>query len=116
MAIASGASKGDVPAYMEAARPNEQDHYNALAEVLGAEAPKDVTFAYPDDTFASATSIATTGSARETAFVGGLDGAITALGDNGLREVAAQTGANEAQHLTTLNSLGAGSWCRTPRC
>ena len=35
-------------------------------------------------------------------------GAIPALSDNGLKKVAAQIGANEAQHLTTLKSVGAG--------
>lgn len=108
MGIDSGFFKADVLAYMTAARQNEQDHYDALAKVLGAEAPKDLTFAYPDGTFASAESIAMTGSALEEAFVGAYMGAIPALSDNGLKKVAAQIGANEAQHLTTLKSLAAG--------
>jgi rubrerythrin len=108
MGIASGLFKADVLAYMTAARQNEQDHYDALAMVLGKEAPKDLTFTYPDGTFASAKSIATTGSALEEAFVGAYMGAVTALSDNGLKKVAAQIGANEAQHLTTLKSLAAG--------
>jgi rubrerythrin len=109
MAIATDLFSGDVLAYMRAARKNEQDHYDALAEVLGAEAPKDVAFTYPDGTFKDAKSIATTGSALEEAFVGAYLGAIPALSDNGLKKVAAQIGANEAQHLTVLRSLGAGS-------
>ena len=108
MGIASGLFKADVLAYMTAAQKNEQDHYDALAMVLGKEAPKDLTFTYPDGTFASAKSIATTGSALEEAFVGAYMGAVTALSDNGLKKVAAQIGANEAQHLTTLKSLAAG--------
>lgn len=106
--IDSGFFKADVLSYMRAAQQNEQDHYDALAEVLGAEAPMDLTFAYPDGTFASAKSIADTGAALETAFVGAYMGAIPALSDNGLKKVAAQIGANEAQHLTVLNSLAAG--------
>jgi rubrerythrin len=106
--IDSGFFEADVLAYMEAARQNEQDHYDALAEVLGDAAPMDLTFTYPDGTFASAQSIADTGAALETAFVGAYMGAISSLSDNGLKKVAAQIGANEAQHLTTLNSLGAG--------
>ncbi len=109
MGIDSGFFKADVLAYMQAARQNEQDHYDALAEVLGAEAPKDLTFVYPDGTFATAKSIADTGVALETAFVGAYMGAISSLSDNGLKKVAAQIGANEAQHLTTLKSLGAGN-------
>jgi rubrerythrin len=108
MGIDSGFFRADVLAYMKAARQNEQDHYDALAKVLGAEAPKDLMFVYPDGTFASAKSIADTGTALETAFVGAYMGAISSLQDNGLKKVAAQIGANEAQHLTTLKSLGAG--------
>jgi rubrerythrin len=108
MGIASGLFKDDVLAYMTASQKNEQDHYDALAKVLGMEAPKDLTFTYPAGTFDSAKSIATTGAALEEAFVGAYMGAVTALTDNGLKKVAAQIGANEAQHLTTLKSLAAG--------
>jgi rubrerythrin len=108
MSIASGVFTGDQLGYLTAARKNEQDHYDALAKVLGTHAPTGLTFVYPDGTFASAKSIATTGTALETAFVGAYMGAISALKDNGLKKVAAQIGANEAQHLTTLKSLGAG--------
>lgn len=108
MGIASGFFKADQLAYMKAAQANEQDHYDALAKVLGADAPKDLMFTYPSGTFASAKSIAMTGVALETAFVGAYMGAIPALSDNGLKKVAAQIGANEAQHLTVLKSLDAG--------
>ena len=108
MAIASGLFTDDVLAYMSASQKNEQDHYDALATVLGMEAPEGLTFTYPDATFDSAMSIATTGAALEEAFVGAYMGAVTALSDNGLKKVAAQIGANEAQHLTTLKSLAAG--------
>ena len=108
MGIASGLFEDDVLAYMTASQKNEQDHYDALAKVLGMEAPKDLTFTYPAGTFDSAESIATTGAALEEAFVGAYMGAVTALTDNGLKKVAAQIGANEAQHLTTLKSLAAG--------
>lgn len=107
-AIDSGMFTGDVLAYMTAARANEQDHYDALAKVLGADAPAGLTFMYPDGTFDTMASIATTGTALETAFVGAYMGAIPALSDNGLKKVAAQIGANEAQHLTTFKSVGAG--------
>ena len=106
--IDSGFFTADVLAYMTAARQNEQDHYDALAKVLGMDAPKDLAFTYPGGTFASAKSIATTGTALEEAFVGAYMGAVSALSDNGLKKVAAQIGANEAQHLTTLKSLAAG--------
>jgi hypothetical protein len=69
-AIGTGFFRADVLAYMEAAKQNEQDHYDALAKVLGKAAPKGVMFTYPSGTFASAKSIAATGVALETAFVG----------------------------------------------
>jgi hypothetical protein len=68
-----------------------------------------VKFRYPAGTFASAKSIATTGVALETAFVGAYLGAVEALESNDLKAVAGQVGANEAQHLTVLQSLGAGN-------
>ena len=108
-AIGTGFFKADVLAYMEAARQNEQDHYDALAEVLGSEAPKGVAFTYPEGTFASAGSIAATGVALETAFVGAYMGAVEALQDDMLKAAAAQIGANEAQHLTTFKRLEAGN-------
>ena len=108
MSIDTGIFKADDLAYLTAARQNEQDHYDALAKVLGAHAPKNLTFTYPMGTFDSDKSIADTGTALETAFVGAYMGAIPALVDNGLKEVAAQIGANEAQHLTTFKSLAAG--------
>lgn len=108
-AIDTGFFSGDVLAYMQAARQNEQDHYDALAEVLGSEAPSGVMFTYPNGTFASAASIAATGVALETAFVGAYLGAVEALESNDLKAVAGQIGANEAQHLTTFKRLDAGN-------
>jgi rubrerythrin len=107
-AIDTGFFKADVLAYMEAARQNEQDHYDALAWVIGSAAPKGVKFTYPAGTFASAKSIAATGVALETAFVGAYLGAVEALESNDLKAVAGQIGANEAQHLTTFTRLENG--------
>ncbi len=108
-AIATGFFTADVLAYMEAARQNEQDHYDALAGVLGSAAPKGVKFMYPAGTFAGAKSIAATGVALETAFVGAYLGAVEALESNDLKGVAGLIGANEAQHLTTFKRLEAGN-------
>ena len=59
--------------------------------------------------FKDAASIAKTGVALETAFVGAYLGAVEALKDNDLKGVAALVGANEAQHLTTFKRLAAGN-------
>lgn len=107
-AIDAGLFSGDTLAYMEAARQNEQDHYDALADVLGSQAPTGVAFTYPDGTFASAAGIASTGVALETAFVGAYVGAVEALEDDDLKAVAGRVAANEAQHLATLRRLEAG--------
>ncbi len=114
MGIDSGLFTADVLAYMGAARQNEQDHYDALAEVLGAEAPRNLAFTYPAGTFGTPRSVADLGTALETAFVGAYMGAIPALEDDGLKVVAARIGANEAQHLTTFTSLAAGALVPSP--
>jgi Ferritin-like domain len=67
-----------------------------------------LTFRYPMGTFASAKSIAATGVALETAFVGAYLGAVEVLKSDDLKAVAGQIGDNEAQHLTTMRSLAAG--------
>ena len=108
-AMTTGFFSGDVLAYMAAAQQNEQDHYDALAEVLGAQVPTGVRFTYPAGTFTSAKSIATAGVALETAFVGAYLGAVEAFTDNDLKATAGLIGANEAQHLTTFTRLAAGN-------
>lgn len=107
-AIAGGMFKADMLAYLAAAKQNEQDHYDALAGVLGAAAPKGVKFKYPAGTFASVESVAATGIALETAFVGAYIGAVEALKSNELKATAGLVGANEAQHLATFKRIGAG--------
>jgi rubrerythrin len=106
--IESGFFTGDVLAYMNSAKQNEQDHYDALAKVLGSAAPANLRFMYPAGTLKSAKSIAATGVALETAFVGAYLGAVEALKSDDLKAVAGQIGANEAQHLTTLARLDNG--------
>jgi hypothetical protein len=112
--IRSGKFKGDELAYLQAARSNERAHYDALASVLGKAAPKNLKFKYPAGTFSSLKRSAGVGSALETAFVGAYMGAVKALKDNGLKAVAAQIGANEAQHLTIFNQIGAGVLVANP--
>ena len=113
-AIEQGGFEGTQLAYLEAARQNEQDHYDALAGVLGDAAPSGVAFKYPNGTFASAMSIAATGAALEEAFVGAYMGAVEALRSNELKGVAALIGANEAQHLATFKRLAAGAFVGNP--
>ena len=113
-AIERGGFEGTELAYLEAARQNEQDHYDALAEVLGDAVPSGVAFRYPRGTFAGRMSIAAAGAALETAFVGAYMGAVEALQSNELKGVAALVGANEAQHLATFRRLEAGAFVGNP--
>ena len=107
-AIRHGGFTGDVLAYLEAARQNEKDHYDALAAVIGSGSPAGMRFRYAAGTFASPASIAATGVAAETAFVGAYLGAVEAFEDDDLKAAAGWIGANEAQHLTVLKRLAAG--------
>jgi rubrerythrin len=112
--ISSRKFGGDKLAYLTAARSNERAHYAALAKVLGSAAPKGLRFRYPAGAFNSVRAAAGVGSALETAFVGAYMGAVKALKDDGLKAVAAQIGANEAQHLTIFNFIGAGTLVQNP--
>jgi hypothetical protein len=97
----------DGQAYLSAARSNERTHHQALAKVLGAGSPvaDDFQFVYASGAFKSAASIAKLGISLETAFVGAYAGAAGALEAAALRTVAAQIGACEAMHLSTLSGI-----------
>ena len=108
-AINSGIFKGATRRYLINARKNERDHYGALADVLGAQAPKGLRFKYKATQFKSASSIVDLGVTLETAFVRAYMTAAKALTVPELRLVAAQIGASEASHLGfLLNAQGQG--------
>lgn len=96
---------GEEREYLIDARDSEEAHYNALAQVLGSAAPKDLAFTFPAGAFRSRKSIAKLGVALETAFVGAYLGAVTALESNDLKGVAAQIGASEASHLSVFSDI-----------
>lgn len=104
-AIKSKTFKGDDLGYLLVAREAERAHYDALAKVIGAGAPKGVKFAYPAKSFATKKGIATLGVALETAFVGAYLGAVTALESNDLKGVAASIAASESQHLSVFSDI-----------
>lgn len=96
---------GEEREYLIDARDSEDAHYKALAQVLGAAAPRDLAFKFPAGAFRSRRSIAKLGVALETAFVGAYLGAVTALESNDLKGVAAQIGASEASHLSVFSDI-----------
>lgn len=104
-AIKSGVFGGRRERYLKGARDNEIDHYNALAGVIGADAPKGLTFKYPNGTFASREAASNLGIALETAFIGAYLGAIRALDSVDLKVVAGQICANEWGHLIVFTDI-----------
>lgn len=106
--IGSKKFKGDELEYLFQARISERAHYKALAGVLKSATPKGLSFTYPAGTFDSRISIAKTGVALETAFVGAYLGAVTALKSNDLKGVAATIAASEASHLSVFSDIATG--------
>ena len=97
--------------YLRRARANEQEHYQALASLLGATAPvaDDFEFAFPKDTFTRRGRMLRVGSVLETAFVGTYAAAAGTLSVDSVRVLAAQIAASEARHLGVLADLRGGS-------
>jgi ferritin-like protein len=106
--IDSGVFGGRRERYLTGARSNEMDHYNALASLIGADAPKNLTFTYPANTFNSRENAANTGIALETAFIGAYLGAIRALDDTNLKVTAGQICANEFGHYIVFTDILTG--------
>jgi len=106
--IDSGVFGGRRERYLTGARSNEMDHYNALASLIGADAPKNLKFAYPADTFTSRENASNTGIALETAFIGAYLGAIRALDDTNLKVTAGQICANEFGHYIVFTDILTG--------
>ena len=104
----SGVFGGRRERYLSGARSNEMDHYQALANLIGADAPKNLKFRYPAGTFASRDNAANTGIALETAFIGAYLGAIRALDDPNLKVVAGQICANEFGHYIVFTDILTG--------
>ena len=104
----SGVFGGRRGRYLSGARANEQDHYDALAKLIGADAPTGLEFQYPAGTFASRENASTTGIALETAFIGAYLGAIRALDDPSLKVTAGQICANEFGHYIVFTDILTG--------
>lgn len=106
--ISSGVFGGRRERYLRGARENEVDHYQALANLIGPDAPKNLSFSYPAGTFANRTNAARTGIALETAFIGAYLGAVGALSTDDLKTTAATIGANEQGHFIVFTDILTG--------
>lgn len=104
-AIASKRFSGDAVKSLKRALFNEQEHYQAMAQILSgagqlpAEA-EDFDFSYPKGSFASTASVAKLGVTLETAFLGAYLGAVDGLQTAVLKQPVARIAACEAQHLS----------------
>jgi Ferritin-like domain len=99
--------------YLKRALFNEQEHYQALAEILSGAGQTPATagdfdFAYPKGSFGSKLAIAKLGIALETTFLGAYLGAVDALLTNGLKQPVARIAASEAEHLSVFTRLSGG--------
>ena len=109
-AIASKKVSGDTLKSMKRAFFNEQEHYQAMAQILsGAGQPpaaaEDFDFVYPQGTFASTASIAKIGVTLETAFLGAYLGAVDGLQTSALKLTVARIAASEAEHMSVMSRL-----------
>lgn len=112
-AIASGKFQGAELAYLKKALFNEQEHLEAISEILtGAgqtvATADDFTFTFPKGTFDSRESIATFGAALETVFVQAYLGAVSQFSAPDLKLTAARIAANEAQHQSVFLGITTG--------
>ena len=108
--IASKQFSGDFVRYLKRALFNEQEHYQAVAEILSGAGQTPATdadfdFVYPKGSFASKLSIAKLGVSLETTFLGAYLGAVEALLTNGLKQPVARIAASEAEHLSVFTQL-----------
>jgi L-serine deaminase len=106
--IDSGVFGGRRERYLRGARDQEQDHYDALAQIIGPGAPRGLKFRYPAGTFDSRDAAARVGIALENAFIGAYIGAVRALESTDLKVVAAGIGANEQGHLIVFTDILTG--------
>jgi hypothetical protein len=89
---------------------DEQDHYAALAKVLGVTAPvADFEFAFPNEAFTRRGRMLRTGAAIETALSGASAGAAATASTLELRGLLAQIAVSDAQHVALLNRMRGGA-------
>jgi hypothetical protein len=103
-------SKAEVT-QLERALEHEQDHYAALAKVLGVTAPvaDDFEFAFPNEAFTRRGRMLRTGAAIETALSGASAGAAATASTLELRGLLAQIAVSDAQHVALLNRMRGGA-------
>ena len=112
-ALAAALSGRSVTGYLRRALFNEQEHYASVAAILsGAGAApavaSDITFSYPDGTFASEAAIVRFAVQLESTLTGAYLGAISGLQTSGLAGGLASILACEAEHCSYFRQVGGG--------
>jgi rubrerythrin len=112
-AIAAANSGKSIAGYLQRAYNNEQEHYQSVAGIItgAGQTPAvsgDITFSYPDGTFASQGSIAKFAQQLEETILGAYLGAIAGIQTDSLKAGLARIAANEAQHVAYFTTVKGG--------
>jgi hypothetical protein len=112
-AINASVAGSEVSKYLKLAYFNEQQHYASIAGILSGEGvtpavATDITFAYPEGTFASETSTVALAKQIEADILGTYTGAVSQIQTTTILTGLAEIAANEAQHLSYFNVASGG--------
>jgi hypothetical protein len=112
-ALAASVAGPAVTKYLKLAYFNEQQHYQSVAGILSGEAvtpaiANDITFTYPNGTFASETAIIAFAKQLEANVLGSYLGAMSTVQTTALLTGLSQIAANEAQHVSYFNQVSGG--------
>jgi hypothetical protein len=102
-----------VTKFLKLAYFNEQEHYVSIAGILSGEGvtaavSNDVTFSYPDGTFASQKSIVAFAASLEGIVLGTYLGALSSIQTTSLLTGIGEIAASEAQHASYFNVANGG--------
>jgi Ferritin-like domain len=112
-AIAASIAGGTVTRYLKRAYVNEQEHYQSLAGFISGTlntpaVSGDITFSYPDGTFATQASIVSFAAQLEATILGSYLGAVVAVQTPSLKTSVSEIAACEAQHSSYFTTAMGG--------
>jgi len=112
-AIDASVTSKSVTKFLKLAYFNEQEHYVSIAGILSGEGvtaavSNDVTYTYPDGTFASQQSIVSFAAGLEKIILGTYLGALSAIQTTSLLSGIGEIAACEAQHSSYFNLANGG--------
>jgi hypothetical protein len=112
-AIAASVTGRALTKYLKLAYFNEQQHYESVAGILSGEGvtpavASDITFTYPDGSFATEKSIVALAKSLEATVLGAYLGAMSSIQTTSLLTGLGSIAANEAQHQSFFTMAGGG--------